>query len=608
MADENVQIPGQVRPSAGTTKAEKTSPNFPDGLNGVLPQPSVASPGLFRRVKNFLYPKHEGAGHQADGMREVVETVVFVVVLVLMLKSFAAEAFVIPTGSMAETLYGYQANVTCPECGTKFPVNFSNVVDPQGGSPQAVLSCMCPNCRFPIELPKGLFKNGEEYPAKDGVDGDRALKIEIEKAETGDRVLVAKFWTKSFFGLAPDRFDVVVFKYPKEPQKQATPQNYIKRLIGLGGETIGIHRGKLYRLPPEEPSPFNDLQSEPKPRDWDLWQSMYMHEDNKEMIERLREGKGFHILQKPAKTVLAEMRLVYDNDHPAKDMKDYPRWVGDKTAWTPVEGNGFAHQGTDSKNIDFLRYGHRLREPKMGERQLITDFMGYNSATYHDINRTIPGQNWVSDLIVEAEVDIQQATGDLVLELSKGPERFQARWELSTGVCSLFRVKNGDKGEKLASKPTNVKKGSYRLRFANVDNRLLVWVDNRLPFGEFEVTYEPEKVLVPDEKNDLEPASIGVRGAAVSVQHLKLYRDTYYTCKGRDPDVNVSDWADSSQWSKFADMPYKTFYVQPDHYLCLGDNSPESSDGRSWGLVPERLMLGRALLVYWPFGRAGRIR
>src|SRR5262245_55968586 len=48
--------------------------------------------------------------------REVVETVVFVVVLVLLLKSFAAEAFVIPTGSMAETLYGYQKEVTCPSC------------------------------------------------------------------------------------------------------------------------------------------------------------------------------------------------------------------------------------------------------------------------------------------------------------------------------------------------------------------------------------------------------------------------------------------------------------------------------------------------------------
>jgi signal peptidase I len=51
-----------------------------------------------------------------------------------------------------------------------------------------------------------------------------------------------------------------------------------------------------------------------------------------------------------------------------------------------------------------------------------------------------------------------------------------------------------------------------------------------------------------------------------------------------------------------------TYHVQPNHFLCLGDNSPESSDGRSWGLVPRRLLLGKALLVYYPFHRAGRIR
>jgi signal peptidase I len=46
----------------------------------------------------------------------------------------------------------------------------------------------------------------------------------------------------------------------------------------------------------------------------------------------------------------------------------------------------------------------------------------------------------------------------------------------------------------------------------------------------------------------------------------------------------------------------------------MGDNSAESSDSRYWGLVPERLMLGRALVVYFPFwplgsvNRAGTIR
>src|SRR5262249_37889017 len=103
-------------------------------------------PGLVFRPTNFRgevaaaspqpapRPRPQPAQH-SDSVREVVETIVFVVVLVLLLKSFAAEAFVIPTGSMAQTLLGYQKEVTCPDCGIKFPINCSQEVDPSEGRP-----------------------------------------------------------------------------------------------------------------------------------------------------------------------------------------------------------------------------------------------------------------------------------------------------------------------------------------------------------------------------------------------------------------------------------------------------------------------------------------
>jgi signal peptidase I len=50
------------------------------------------------------------------------------------------------------------------------------------------------------------------------------------------------------------------------------------------------------------------------------------------------------------------------------------------------------------------------------------------------------------------------------------------------------------------------------------------------------------------------------------------------------------------------------YYVQPGHYFCMGDNSAHSSDSRSWGAVPERLMLGKAVFVFWPRTRIGFIR
>lgn len=46
-----------------------------------------------------------------------------------------------------------------------------------------------------------------------------------------------------------------------------------------------------------------------------------------------------------------------------------------------------------------------------------------------------------------------------------------------------------------------------------------------------------------------------------------------------------------------------TFVVPSRDYFAMGDNSYNSYDSRYWGPVPEENVVGRGLLVYWPFGR-----
>ena len=238
--------------------------------------------------------------------------------------------------------------------------------------------------------------------------------------------------------------------------------------------------------------------------------------------------------------------------------------------------------------------------------------------------------------MLECNVEVTEAKGEFCLELSRGINRYQASFDLASGECSLYRLVQDGKTMKrdnapLAVKPTNIKgPGNYLVRLANFDARLTVWVDRDLPFGDG-VEYDPPEVRGPNEDlaqadliarrgptdNDFEPASFGSKGASVKISHLRVCATsiTAPTSAARQhrlrwPADVAQSWSEGSQQldELRKSMKYVTMYVQPGHYLCLGDNSQASSDSRDWGLVPERLMLGRALAVYYPLDRLGPIR
>src|SRR4051812_31876498 len=98
---------------------------------------------------------------RAGLVRQTVEFLIVLALSILMFRTFAAEAYIVPTGSMAPTLLGDHEEVVCPNCQIRFALGLDE--DARAGRP------ICPNCG------QGKF--------------DRAAAV----ACSGDRVLVQKF-------------------------------------------------------------------------------------------------------------------------------------------------------------------------------------------------------------------------------------------------------------------------------------------------------------------------------------------------------------------------------------------------------------------------------
>lgn len=138
MADERPPMPIQPLPPPGAVSAEPMSlPPIPlDPAAAPKPPTPTTIPAIPKQPTEVK-----------DSFRELIETIVFVVVLVLMLKTFLAEAFVIPTGSMADTLLGYHYKVKCEQCGKENLVNASTEAEAQEPRMAArITKCVCENC------------------------------------------------------------------------------------------------------------------------------------------------------------------------------------------------------------------------------------------------------------------------------------------------------------------------------------------------------------------------------------------------------------------------------------------------------------------------------
>lgn len=98
---------------------------------------------------------------------------------------------------------------------------------------------------------------------------------------------------------------------------------------------------------------------------------------------------------------------------------------------------------------------------------------------------------------------------------------------------------------------------------------------------------------------------IGLPGDRVRIEAGQVYVNDRALVEDYVPE----EYRDNSSWPHTAPgQPVRDQVVPASEYFVLGDHRSSSSDSRSWGYVPREKIYGKAVFVYWPLEKMGRLR
>ena len=529
-----------------------------------------------------------------ESFLETVESIIVAFVLAFIFRAFVVEAFVIPTGAMAPTLYGAHLEFKCPDCGYHFAV---------GGDARLEYKPLCPNCFLP-----------QDVPAR-------------PTPYAGDRILVLKFL---YDFQPPERWDVIVFHNPNQPD-----QNYIKRLVALPGEAIEVVRGDVTingRI----------VQKTDAAQDA-LW--MLVHDTRHKATrpdwhprwiadkEWRPDQAGFVAEKPPARDKTAW--LTYQHRDPDRrignigDFYAYNSGTDGRRYGTAVCTDlGFrtevtAGQATSAVVIEMRAYKDTVKFELTAEgseqptRILLNDKpIAQASAGVLPVGRAVTVQAANVDHKLMLLVDGKRVTPIRALETAAEGDviytpapltpkeqrlydprplrveeyRLLAPEPLSREEYQMFNPGSVDSGKERLFDPRPLTSAEFdRLIHSSLTDEELRFFDSK------PMTRDERRLFDHRKKNDPQALAagvrIGVRGGTATIGYLRLDRDVYYLNEqiGGGPGHGTER---------------HPFSLEQGEYFVMGDNSPKSFDCRLWQLprpvVPERNLVGKAFFVYWP--------
>jgi signal peptidase I len=548
---------------------------------------------------------NSGFGRQPESQwtRNLVELAVSFVIAVILLRGFVLEGYLISTGSMAPGLLGFHKRIACPTCDYSFAfgVSFDESADAAAMPATAVIAgyATCPNC------------------------GQSNINVAGVPVNHGDQLLVHK---DVFDFRRPRRWESVVFRNPANPGEA-----YVKRVVGLPGETLQVIQGDVFIegvIARKDLETVQDMRIEvfdlAHLADSDEWQMPWKIDGNWSsengrlvcaaddgvtgdhvdwlQLQNWRRSGGIHYREVSLpltdgltdwQTCLAELqrrpiswltKLEYDQVNEVLRLQGVMPYQmqQDLVSWATSE--------------EFRQAVYRLGA--LSHLAPVTDRYGYNGA--------VPSpEHPVEDLALLAEFTFSEPPSVLSVRVPVQQEVLRLELKPITGEAALYSEGVSEPIRSGTFPVSDAKPDGMRMKIeaSNFDHRVILAVNERQLFTAVDFP-SPESPVNGRPSGDAHAAaeatssvvtrqhrwSLGVAGGSVQVESLKLFRDVYYTPGRRTNGV---------------DAP---FTVAQNAYFVHGDNSPVSSDSRSWPApcVPHKLLLGKPFVVHLP-SRPGKL-
>jgi signal peptidase I len=494
-----------------------------------------------------------------DRAAEVANTFEWMItafILAFVFRAFVMEAFRIPTGSMADTLKGAHFRLCCDQCGYKYSHGFA---------PRYYERCL--QCGR-------IFRIGSKSYKRCPYCKYDSIKLPEDTIPPGTVEL---------------------------PQTRCPSCGYEQDNNRFANNYMPVANGDRILV-------LKCIYQFFEPKRWDVIVFRNPLDPSENYIKRLigLPGEKIEIIdgdvyvndmiqRKPAKVQNELWTPIYDNDYqpvrPNEGLFNGHSWqqpfVNDTgSSWILSEPHYPILFSLDSTldQVNTMVYNTSLGN----------DFRAsyaYDDVTKHDF---VP---YCSDLMVRFYICSGKQSGRVGITLSKYKTDYKA-WINLTGEMTIAKIAQGNETilEKKSVAPLPINK-SVLIKFSNVDHQLIFQA------GSEKLIYDlgQSRDAAGKIEQGIEPQVKIFGSGQLTLSHVAIFRDIHYTA---------------------TDAPNRAAENNPmtlkkDEFFVLGDNSPDSADGRLWeqkgigidgqrvyreGIVPRDYLVGRALFVYWPSG------